>query len=106
MKQLITITIILCSLFAQAQLPEVSAGRDTTVTEGQFVYLKGTSNTGWSLAHWFQWSGPSTVKFVEEYKASTAVSGMIPGEYKFGFVVFTSKGVNWDSCTVRITRKY
>ena len=106
MKHLLTLLVILCSLFAQAQLPTVSAGKDTTVTEGQFVYLKGTSNTGWSLAHWFQWSGPSTVKFVEEYKSSTAVSGLVPGEYKFGFVVFTSKGVNWDSCTVRVNRKY
>lgn len=71
MKYLLILTILLCSLFAQGQLPQVSAGADTTVQEGQFVYLKGTSNTGWSLAHWFQWSGPNTVKFVEEYKAST-----------------------------------
>lgn len=106
MKTLLTIAAIVCTLFAHAQLPTVSAGADTTVTEGQFVYLKGTSNTGWSLVNWFQWSGPSTVKFVEEYKASTAVSGLVPGEYKFGFVVFTSKGVNWDSCTVNVTRKY
>jgi hypothetical protein len=81
---------------AKPEPPTVNAGADQTITlpvKSVVLNGKATGNDGATISgvFWEQWSGPSFLKFSNEWDLSTTLTGMVAGTYTLKLLVSDSR---------------